>query len=67
MQLEKHCKKDKKERKAATRRCQETDKKRAEKSAAAQGENAEIFARKELKIRKMPSTEQSKMLKKYKF
>ena len=41
--------------------------KKAGKLAAAQGENAEIFARKELKIRKMPSTEQSKMLKKYKF
>ena len=41
--------------------------KRAQKSAAAQGEKAEISTRKALKIRKVPSTEQSKMLRKYKF
>ena len=33
--VEKHCKKDKKMRQAATKRCQETDKKRAGKLAAA--------------------------------
>ena len=37
------------------------------KLAAEQGENAEISARKPLKIRKMPLTEHSKMLRKYKF
>ena len=39
-------------RQAATKRCQETNKKRARKSAATQGENAEIFVKKALKIRK---------------
>ena len=37
------------------------------KLAAGQGENAEISARKPLKIRKMPLTEHNKMLRKYKF
>ena len=37
------------------------------KLAAEQGENAEISARKPLKIRKMPLTEHSKMLRRYKF
>ena len=41
--------------------------KRAGKLAAEQGENAEISARKPLKIRKMPLTEHSNMLRKYKF
>ena len=39
---------------------------RAGKLAAAQGENAEISARKALKIRRMPPTEHSKTLQKYK-
>ena len=41
--------------------------KRAVKSVAAQGKNAEISAKKALKIRKMPPTELSKILRKYKF
>ena len=44
--------KQKNERQAATKRCQEIDKKKAGKSAAAQGENTEISAGKTLKIRK---------------
>ena len=41
--------------------------KRAGKSAATQGENTEISARKALKILKMPPTEYRKILRKYKF
>ena len=53
-------------KRAATKRCQETDKK-GRKSATAQGENPEISARKALKTHKMPPTEHSKLLRKYKF
>ena len=56
----------KKERQVATKRCQETDKKKAGKLVAAHGKNAEISAWKVLKICKMPQTECSKMLRKYK-
>ena len=48
----KRIKKKKRRRQAATKRCQETDKKGREKLVAAQGENTEISARKALKIRK---------------
>ena len=41
--------------------------KKARKLAATRGENAETFARKALKIRRMPPTEYNKMLRKYKF
>ena len=41
--------------------------KKAGKSATAQGENPEISARKALKTHKMPPTEHSKLLRKYKF
>ena len=41
--------------------------KKAGKSATAQGENPEISARKVLKTHKMPPTEHSKLLRKYKF
>ena len=39
----------------------------AEKSAAVQGEHAEISTKKTLKIHKMPPTKFSKMLGEYKF
>ena len=39
----------------------------AEKSAAVQGEHAEISTKKTLKIHKMPPTKYSKMLGEYKF
>ena len=58
--------KGQKKRQASTNKCQETDKK-AGKSAATQSENTEIYAKKALKIRKMPPTKCSKMLQKYKF
>ena len=75
--MEKHCKKDKKREKGAEReRERERERqrkdakkltKKAGKSATAQGENPEISARKALKTHKMPPTEHSKLLRKYKF
>ena len=40
---------------------------RGNKSSATQGEHAKTFTRKALKIHKMPPTEYSIMLRKYKF
>ena len=51
----------KKKREAATKRCQETEKKGRE-NRRLQSKNTEISARKALKMRKMPPTKHSKML-----
>ena len=60
-------KKRERERKSLNEKMPRNWQKRAGKSATAQGENPEISARKVLKSHKMPPTEHSKMLRKYKF
>ena len=64
--MEKNCKKDKKRETSSNEKMLRIWQNRAGKLAAAQGENAEISARKALKIRRMPPTEHSKTLQKYK-